>query len=242
MEQKSTYTTAKEIISQLTSNIQPEVVKHKAHFFQAFPGGYGEGDFFCGANNPRCHDLVKQMADFSLKEIRILLWSKWHEARLCALFWMVVHLKKSEGVMKEKIPDLYLKGALAGKINQWDLVDLSAADIMGKYEYELQTHELSERFAQSNDLWLNRIAIVSTYYWIRKNDFDMTLRLCTKFLNHPHDLMHKACGWMLREVGKRDKNALTHFLNKNKINMPRTMLRYAIEHYSKQEREMFLKK
>lgn len=211
-----------------------------SRFFQTAPGEYGEGDRFLGIRNPQTRKLARAFRDLALPELRKLLKNPWHEVRLCALLILVERARKADAGEQEKILAVYL--AHAGRyINNWDLVDLSAPGIPGEYALKHGT-DILDKLAAGTVLWEQRIAVVSTLTLIRNGEFDMTFRLVKRFLSHPHDLMHKACGWMLREVGKRDRDALTGFLNAFRQDMPRTMLRYAIEHYPEAERRAFLKR
>ena len=174
-----------------------------------------------------------------MTEICTLLASKYHEARLCALLILTERFKKASAGERREIHDCYLKNT--SRINNWDLVDITCPTVVGEYLAD-KNRDLLYRLAGSDCLWEQRIAIVSTLAFIRKGDFTDTLELSKKLLHHPHDLIHKAVGWMLRETGKRDRNILSGFLETCAAEMPRTALRYAIEHYPEPERHYFLKK
>ena len=165
--------------------------------------------------------------------------SKWHEVRLCALLIMVEKSKKKDETLRKQLFDLYL--AMTERINNWDLVDLSCRFIVGEYLLD-KSHERLYQLAQSQLLWDNRIAIVSTYAFIRKGQLEDTYALSDLMMHHPHDLMHKAIGWMLREAGKRNPERLYAYVMERRADMPRTMLRYAIEKFSPKERAILMKR
>lgn len=194
-------------------------------FFKTGKGQYGEGDKFLGVTIPNIRVVAKKYNDAQPEVIEQLIQSPWHEMRMCALLILVNNSKKE--VTKETF-DFYMSHTKF--INNWDLVDLSAPNIIGKYLLD-KNRDILYKLAESELLWDNRIAIVSTLTFIRNNDLDDTYELAVKMMNHKHDLMHKAIGWMLREAGKRDTRRLYNFINKNKATMPRTMLRYAIEKF-----------
>lgn len=209
-------------------------------FFQAFPGGYGEGDEFIGVTVPLQRTVSKKYyKEISLKELEKLLKDRVHEHRLTALFIMVLKFQKTkDDSEREKIVDIYLKNMK--HVNNWDLVDSSAHLILGAWLLERDRKILYE-LAESENLWGQRISVLATFYFIRNDQYDDTLTLAEKLLNHKHDLIHKAVGWMLREIGKRDYNTEYRFLVKHYKNMPRTMLRYAIERFPEDVRQGFLK-
>lgn len=194
-------------------------------FFKTGKGQYGEGDKFIGVTVPNIRLVAKQYKDTRPEVIDQLIQSPWHEMRMCALLILVNNSKKE--VTKETF-DFYLSHTRF--INNWDLVDLSAPNIIGKYLLD-KNRDILYKLAESELLWENRISIISTLTFIRNNDLDDTYELAVKMMNHKHDLMHKAIGWMLREAGKRDTERLYNFTDKNKATMPRTMLRYAIEKF-----------
>jgi len=227
------------IVNELQSVGTPEKAAHLQKFFKTGPGQYGEGDVFIGVVVPHTRSIAKANMQMPLTEIRILLKSKYHEARLCALLILTERFKKAAEKERKDIFDFYLKNA--SRANNWDLVDLSCPTVVGVYLLN-KDRKILYNFAESDCLWEQRIAIVSTYAFIRENDFSDTLELSKKLLTHKHDLMHKAVGWMLREVGKRNRRTLTDFLEEYAIKLPRTTLRYAIEHYPEPERQYFLKK
>lgn len=209
-------------------------------FFKAFPGGYGEGDEFIGVTVPNQRAVSKKFyQQIPLADIESLLNEPIHEYRLTALFMMVLKYQKSKSQGdKDSIVDLYLRNI--ERVNNWDLVDSSAHLILGAHLMN-RDRQLLYNFVKSENLWVQRISIIATLCFIRNNQFDDTLRLSEILLNHKHDLIHKAVGWMLREVGKRDFNTEYNFLTKHYRNMPRTMLRYAIERFPEDVRQAFLK-
>ena len=227
------------IISELQSVGTPAKAAHLQKFFKTGPGQYGEGDVFLGVVVPHTRSIAKANMQTPLTEILRLLKSKYHEARLCALLILTERFKKATEKERKEIFDFYIKNA--SRANNWDLVDLSCPTIVGLYLLDKERNILY-KLAESESLWEQRIAIVSTYAFIRENEFSDTLELSKKLFTHKHDLMHKAVGWMLREVGKRNRKTLTDFLEEYSTKMPRTSLRYAIEHYPETERQYFLKK
>ncbi len=216
-----------------------EKAKHSLRFFKTGPGEYGEGDRFLGINVPDIRKLVRKYQDLTFAEIRQLLISNFHEKRLLGLLILVRQFqsKKSSQEERDKIYRFYLKHLKA--VNNWDLVDLTAANIIGATLYHGDRSLLYE-FAAADNLWKKRISIISTFYFIRNNDFSDTLNLAAILLYDDHDLIHKAVGWMLREVGNRDRKTEEHFLKQHYNKMPRTMLRYAIEKLPEKRRQEYL--
>ncbi|TGL21815.1 DNA alkylation repair protein [Leptospira yanagawae] len=209
-------------------------------FFKTGPGEYGEGDKFLGITVPNQRKIAKQYANkLSLDDLEVLIQSPFHEVRLSCLLVLVLKYK-AKGISdleKQKIVSFYFKNTRY--INNWDLVDASADKILGDYFFPKDKTKVLD-LKNSKSLWENRIAILSSFDWIRKGQFAETIYLCEFFLTHPHDLIHKATGWMLREIGNRDKKVLIQFLEQNVTKMPRTMLRYAIEKLQDQERKKWL--
>ena len=208
-------------------------------FFKAGKGEYGEGDRFLGVTVPNIRAIAKLHKDISIEEIRELLQSEWHEVRLCALIIMVEKSKKKDEALRKELFNLYL--SQTKRINNWDLVDLSCRFIIGEYLLD-KSRDILYHLAQSPLLWDNRIAIVSTYAFIRKGQLEDTYALSDLMMQHPHDLMHKAIGWMLRETGKRNPERLYDYVMSHRADMPRTMLRYAIEKFSPKERAILMKR
>ena len=208
-------------------------------FFKAGKGEYGEGDRFLGVTVPNIRAIAKLHKDISIEEIRELLQSEWHEVRLCALIIMVEKSKKKDEALRKELFNLYL--SQTKRINNWDLVDLSCRFIIGEYLLD-KSRDILYHLAQSPLLWDNRIAIVSTYAFIRKGQLEDTYALSDLMMQHPHDLMHKAIGWMLREAGKRNPERLYDYVMSHRADMPRTMLRYAIEKFSPKERAILMER
>ena len=205
-------------------------------FFKTGKGEYGEGDRFMGVVVPDTRKVAKNHNDVSWEVLEALLESEWHECRLCALVILVNRFKKQP----DETLSFYLDHTKG--VNNWDLVDLSAPYILGAYLVDKSDREILYVLSASKNMWEQRIAIVSTLMLIRNGQFEDTMKLAEGFLNIKHDLMQKATGWMLREVGKRDVGLLTEFLDRYKAVMPRTMLRYAIEKFSPELRRYFLTK
>ena len=205
-------------------------------FFKTGKGQYGEGDIFLGIKVPDSRKIAKKFKDLPFNEIDILLHSKIHEGRMVAILLLVHNFENGK---KEEIYKYYLKNTT--KINNWDLVDLSAPKIVGNYLLN-KDKDILYKLAKSQNLWEKRIAIVSTWTFIRERQFKDTLKISEILLNDKHDLIHKSIGWMLREVGKKDQKVLEEFLNKHIKQMPRTTLRYAIERFEENKRKSYLKK
>lgn len=230
---------AKVIEQELREYIDPVKKEYLPKFFKTGKGQYGEGDKFLGVVVPNTRLVAKRHKDDSFEVMAELLQSEWHECRLCALLMLVERFRKSDEMGRKAIYDFYL--SQTSRINNWDLVDLSAPGIVGEYLKDKSRADLY-RLADSSWLWEQRIAVVSTYTLIKNDDFIDILSLSERLLHHRHDLMHKAVGWMLREMGKRDKDLLVQFLEKHAKTMPRTMLRYAIEKFPEEERREFMKR
>ncbi|MBL9117868.1 MAG: DNA alkylation repair protein [Verrucomicrobiaceae bacterium] len=214
---------------------EPAVAEVMRRFFKTGPGEYGEGDKFLGLKVPTTRSFLPDTDSLLLNELEELLHSDWHEERLLALLALVRRYKKARKDLglREAIVAFYLKNTRW--INNWDLVDTSAPHILGEWLFD-RDRAVLRRLARSKDLWEQRIAVLATQAFIRKGDFDLTLELCHELLSHKHDLMHKACGWMLREIGNRDVHVLLAFLDRHAHLMPRTMLRYAIEKLPEKQR------
>ena len=205
-----------------------ETAKHSQRFFKTGKGEYGEGDIFLGIRVPILRKLAKKHPHLSLPNIQSLLKSKFHEQRLLAVIMLVNQYKLADKQKQKEIFTLYTNNTKY--INNWDLVDISAANIVGAYLSD-KNKKLLYDFSASDDLWQRRIAVISTYYFIRNNDFTDCLNIAERLLNDPHDLIHKAVGWMLREIGKKNQPTEEAFLDKYAYRMPRTMLRYALEKF-----------
>lgn len=229
--------TVNHIISDLKSYINAEKAEVLPRFFKTGKGEYGEGDFFLGIVVPDIRRVAKANKDISLNDIHELLQSKYHECRMCALLILVAKFAKANEEERKKIVDFYV--AHIPRINNWDLVDLSAPKILGLFFLDKPCDLLYE-LASRDFLWAQRIAILSTFPLIKNGDFEDFINLSTKLMHHEHDLMHKAIGWMLREMGKVDKQCLLEYLDLYAKQMPRTMLRYSIEKLSKEERAHYM--
>jgi 3-methyladenine DNA glycosylase AlkD len=216
----------------------PAKAEFSPRFFKAGPGGYAEGDVFIGVTVPNIRSVARRHRDLLFSHIKHLLHSVIYEHRLAALLILVDKFARADATGREKIVRFYLDNLKY--VNNWDLVDLSADKILGDYLFDKDRAILYE-LCDSGHLWSQRVSIMSTFFFIRKGQFDDTFRLAELLLTHKHDLIHKAVGWMLREIGKRDKKAEESFLKKHCRTMPRTMLRYAIEKFSPEERERYLK-
>ncbi len=223
----------------LHSLANPDKAVFLQRFFKTGPGEYGEGDCFLGITVPEIRKLVKKHQALSHQDVIRLLKSKWHEQRLFALLIWVEHFQKGSAEEQARIVEDYL--AHSEWINNWDLVDCSAHKIVGPY-YFGKSKSVQKQLAKSELLWDRRIAVVSTYYEIRHQEFGLILGLAKTLLKDSEDLMHKAVGWMLREMGKQDQSVLEVFLEEHVTQMPRTMLRYAIEKLPEKKRKAYLNK
>lgn len=216
----------------------PEKAKILQGFFKTGKGEYGEGDIFAGITVPQSREIAKKYYPIRFSDLKKLLQSKIHEERLIAVLILVHRFQEGDVTEKKKTFDFYLKST--SNINNWDLVDLSADKIVGAYLYK-RSRALLRQLTRSKNLWEQRISIIATFYFIKKNDFNDTLEISQRLLHHDHDLIHKAVGWMLREVGKRNLKTEEGFLKKHYKDMPRTMLRYAIERFPEKKRQAYLK-
>ncbi|MDE6578515.1 MAG: DNA alkylation repair protein [Muribaculaceae bacterium] len=220
-------------------------------FFKTGKGQYGEGDEFLGLKVPQTRAVVKEAKGLvSLTEIEKLLYSRWHEVRLAGFLLLVEEMKRnmpkrsdkddSKKLRRKEVAECYLRHAR--QANNWDLVDLSAHFVVGPYlrlDEDFNTDTIM-RLAESDNLWEQRISIISTFDFIRNGNFAPTLLIADKLISHPHDLIHKAIGWMLREIGKRDLPTLLEYLQQRYMKLPRTSLRYAIERFPEPERKFWL--
>lgn len=228
-----------EIQKELETYIDPVKREYLPRFFKTGKGQYGEGDKFLGVVVPHTRLVARKYKNEPFEVMAELLQSEWHECRLCALLMMVERFKKCDETGRKEIYQFYL--SQTERINNWDLVDLSAPYIVGEYLKDKSRDDLY-RLADSSLLWEQRIAVVATVTLIRNNDFIDILHLSERLLNHEHDLMRKALGWMLREMGKRNKDLLIQFLDRFHKEMPRTMLRYSIEKMTGEERKHYMKR
>jgi len=226
----------KKLEQTLKEHANPEKAKILQRFFKTGKGQYGEGDIFLGIVVPEQRRIAKEFKDLNITQLQTLLNSNVHEKRLIALLILIQKYNSSED--KQKLFNFYIKNAK--QINNWDLVDLSAPNIVGNFLLD-KPRAILYRLAVSNNLWEKRIAIISTFTFIREKQFKDTLKISKILLNDNHDLIHKAVGWMLRELGKRDQEVLEDFLKKHYHKMPRTMLRYSIERFEEEKRKRYLK-
>jgi 3-methyladenine DNA glycosylase AlkD len=229
---------ANEIRKKIRELANTDRAEFSQRFFKTGPGEYGEGDTFLGLSVPQMRTLAKEYRAISNEEVVNLLQSAIHDERAIALFILVQAFAKGDEAKKRQIYDLYLQQTEF--INNWDLVDCSAAQIVGAFLLDKSRKPLYT-LARSNRLWERRIAIIATFHFIRQNEFAETLKIAGLLLTDKEDLIHKAVGWMLREVGKRNPGVEETFLIEHYEKMPRTMLRYAIEKFPEDRRQMYLR-
>ena len=227
------------LIKELQNLKNSKKAKILSRFFKTGRGEYGEGDIFLGIVVPDQRKIAKKYTDLSLNEIEELLSSKIHEYRLTALFILIEKYNKANDLNKQKIFDFYLSNI--NYVNNWDLIDLSAEKILGNYLIN-KDKSILYKFSKSNSFWERRIAILSTFQFIKNNKYEDTLKISEILVNDKHDLIQKAVGWMLREIGKRNLNVEEEFLMKYYKKMPRTMLRYSIERFSDEKKRFYMKK
>lgn len=230
--------TSSEVAKELKKYADSEKAAFFPRFFRTGKGEYGEGDKFIGVTVPKLRKTALKFKNIELSELKKLLLSKIHEHRLISLFILVNKYENGDEKTRKTLVDFYLDN-LDG-VNNWDLVDSSAHKILGPWLQD-KDRGILYGFAESGNLWKERIAIITTYRFIKNNDLDDTFRLSEILLIHEHDLIHKAVGWMLREAGKIDEKRLVKFLKKHYNNIPRTTLRYAIEKFDKETRKKMLK-
>ena len=229
---------AETVIDELTLLRNFEKAEHNQRFFKTGKGEYGENDQFWGISNPDVRKVAKNHNMLSMGEIDRLIKHPIHEVRFAGLLILIAHYKKNKA-QREAIFDFYL--AHTDYINNWDLVDITAPHILGDFLYFNPSYRsVLYRLATSKNLWEQRIAVISSLGMVRLREFDDAMRLCEQLLFHPHDLVRKAVGWTLREVGKKERVLLTDFLDRYADRMPRTVLRYAIEHFGEEERKDYL--
>ncbi len=227
-----------DILKDIKSHSNERFAAHHAGYFQTHEGGYGEGDLFWGLRMDEMHAVAKKYwKELPLADLPELLRSPVHEVRGVGLEILCKKMLKAVPDEQKKIYALYMANLDA--VNNWDLVDSSAPNVVGAYLYEKDRGDIL-RLAESGALWRERIAMLATLYFIKRGDYALTLELAEYFMDHKHDLMHKACGWMLREAGKQDKAVLIGFLEKHAHHMPRTMLRYSIEKLTPDERKDYM--
>lgn len=231
----------KEIQEALAVLSIPEKAAFFPRFFKTGKGEYGEGDLFLGVTVPDQRSVAKEYySKISLEELSLLLSSGYHEHRLTALFMLISKFEKTKDTaVKNEIIDFYLNHLK--HINNWDLVDSSCYKILGRYAFENQKEDLLRKLSASEDMWHKRIAVVGTMHYIKKGSYHLTKEFVTNNLKHSHDLMHKANGWLLREMGNKNEKELIDYLNIHYKEMPRTCLRYAIEKLDEDLRQDYLK-
>jgi 3-methyladenine DNA glycosylase AlkD len=234
---------AARVIKAIQDVASPTQARHLQRFFKTSKGEYGHGDIFLGVTVPQTRKIANEYKDLSLPQIDRLMASKFHEVRFCGLVILTLQFKSSsESIVHKKLFDFYLKQVKAERVNNWDLVDVSAP-IIGQYLIGLRSsNQLLLKLARSKSLWQRRVAIVFTFAFIREAIPQPTVVVAQELLRDEQDLIHKATGWMLREMGKRNPIELRRFLEKNVSVMPRTMLRYSIEKFSETERKKWLAK
>lgn len=218
----------------------PQKVANQARFFKAYDGGYSQGDQFLGITVPLIRDVAKEYKTIDLPQVAELLASPYHEVRLLGSIVLVLKTTRADLATRKQLYTFYL--AHTAGINNWDIVDTSCRDVVGEYLLRAQPAEsaILQKLAVSSDLWERRIAMVSTWAFIRQGQLEQTFTIATMLLADSHDLIHKAVGWMLREAGKRDEAQLKAYLDRNAHRMPRTALRYAIERFTPDERARYL--
>ncbi len=227
-----------ELRKEINKHSNPDKAKFLQRFFKTGKGEYAEGDKFLGIVVPIQRQVAKKFQTLSFTDLQKLITSGYHEERLIALLILVERFKKADEEEKEKIVKFYLDNRKG--INNWDLVDLSAPKILGVYLLD-KDRKILYKFAKSDNLWEKRIAVLTTLTFIKNKDFNDALKIYEIVVNDDHDLIHKAVGWMLRELGKIDINAEEGFLKNHYKTMPRTMLRYAIEKFPEHKRQAYLK-
>jgi len=230
--------TAAQALERLKGLGDPDAARGALRYFKTGPGEYSEGDRFLGVRAAPLRKLAREVDSLPLAEVEKLLASEWHEARSVALLVLVRQFGKADAKWREAIHRLYLRST--ARVNGWDLVDVSAEYLVGAY-LEGRPRDLLDRLAGSASLWERRIAVLASRHFLKRGQFDDTLRLARRLLGDSEDLIHKAVGWMLREVGERDTATLEGFLREHHGVMPRTMLRYAIENFPPEKRRQYLK-
>lgn len=230
---------AGDIERDLMEAARPDKVEVLASFFKSGCGEYGEGDVFIGVSVPDNRRVARRHLDAGLDDVRRLLQSPVHEVRLCALLVLVEQYKRGDAARRREIYDFYL--TVTDRINNWDLVDLSCQYIIGPQLMDGGDRSVLVMLAASESMWRRRIAVVSTLWMVRCGETDDAIGICTMLLDDREDLIRKACGWVLREVGKKDKSRLTAFLDRYAGDMSRTTLRYAIERFDRDERMHYMR-
>jgi 3-methyladenine DNA glycosylase AlkD len=229
--------TAALVVSALEARANRAKAAFFPRFFKTGPGEYGEGDVFLGVTVPHQREVARQFRQLPLDDVAVLLHDRRHECRLTALLILVDQYARADARTRTAIARFYL--AHLDRVNNWDLVDSSASRILGAH-LQTRNRRLLDRLATARSLWRPRVAIIATHWFVRQGAFDDALRIADLLLEHPHDLIHKAVGWTLREIGNRDEDVLIHFLRTRYARMPRTMLRYAIEKLPARRRQDYL--
>lgn len=230
---------SQEVVDELKERASPEIAEASARFFKTGPGQYGEGDQFLGIRVGEQRKIAAQFQDLPRTQILALLKNPYHECRLTGFLILVRQYELASTLAeKEKLFRFYVKHI--DRANNWDLIDTTAHKIAGAYCWETQDCTILEQWCDSRKLWRERAAVVATFWFIRHKHMAHTLQFAQRLMNHPHDLIHKAIGWMLREVGKKDSVTLVTFLDEHYRQMPRTMLRYAIEKFPEPRRKKYL--
>ena len=231
--------TAEDVIVELKAKGNPQRAKLSLRYFKTGKGQYGEGDKFFGVNLPDTRGIVRKYRDLSFLDIQKLLNNEFHDTRTVAVLILVEKFSRGDAKEKEKTANFYLKNTK--RINNWDLVDISAPKVLGPYFLDKEKDVLY-KLSKSTNLWERRISIMSTFWFIKKGEYKDSLKIAENLLKDKEDLIHKAVGWMLREIGKKDLKTEEEFLEKYYREMPRTMLRYSIEKFDKDKREYYMKK
>ncbi len=244
--------TLAQLKKELKNLADPEYAEILRKFFKTGKGEYGEGDVFSGIKVPVQRNIAKEFKDLEFTDLQKLLDSKIHDERSVALFILIGQYAEGDEKTKKQVYNFYLRNT--ENINNWDLVDSSAPNIVGDYLLDpsassgqansgrSKNRKILYKLAKSKNLWERRIAVIATYAFIKNNEFNDTIKIAGVLMNDGHDLIHKAVGWMLREVGKKDEKILEKFLNKHYGVMPRTMLRYSIEKLNNEKRKFYLVK
>lgn len=226
------------VLKTLKAIADPAIAEHSQKFFKTGKGEYGEGDQFLGIRVPKVRAVAKTYRDLPLSQLDRLIASPFHEARLCALVILTDQYQKTKDLQeRDQLYRFYVDHMHC--INNWDLVDVSCHKVVGAH-LEDKDRSILYEWAQSNNLWFRRISVISTFWFIRNNDLEDSYRLCYSLMQDPHDLIHKAVGWVLRECGKKDFQRLERYVDEHAHQMPRTMLRYAIEKFPARKRSAIL--
>ncbi|MBR9675623.1 DNA alkylation repair protein [Candidatus Woesearchaeota archaeon] len=227
------------IVNELEDQSDEERKHSSKWFFKTGPGEYGEGDVFIGLTMPQIRKTAKKYKETGFEDVKKLISNKVHEYRMTGYLILTYKYEKADDDLRREIYEFYIKNR--NGLNNWDLIDVTTPKIVGLFLLDKDRSILYE-FAKSNDLWEKRIAVLSTFTFIKNGEFEDAIKISEILLKDSHDLIHKAVGWMLREIGKKDEKRLTNFLDKYATKMPRTMLRYSIEKFEENKRLYYLKK